>query len=122
MILEVATDSPIPPYEQIRAQLADMAASGTLPAGYRLPSIRQLASDLGLAPGTVARAYRELESAGVVASRAGRGTTITATVNQISEQTRQRHLLDAAKAYAATVRRLGATRDQALAVVAEQLT
>jgi DNA-binding transcriptional regulator YhcF (GntR family) len=121
VILEVSVDSPVPPYEQIRAQLAAMATSGALPVGHRLPSIRQLASDLGLAPGTVARAYRELESAGVVISRAGRGTTIAPTVNQLSEQSRQRHLLDAAHAYAATARRLGASRDQALTAVSEQL-
>ena len=121
MILQVDTDSPIPPYEQIRSQIAAMATNGALPPGHRLPSIRQLASDLDLAPGTVARAYRELESAGLVVSRAGRGTTIATTVTQISEQTRQRNLRDAARAYAAAVRRLGATRDQALAAVTEQL-
>jgi hypothetical protein len=57
----------------------------------------------------------------MVVSRAGRGTTIAPTLNQLSEQSRQRNLLDAAHAYAAAVRRLGSTRDQALAAVSEQL-
>jgi GntR family transcriptional regulator len=121
VILEIDIDSPVPAYEQIRGQIAALATGGALPPGHRLPSIRQLANDLDLAPGTVARAYRELESAGLVVSRAGRGTVIAATVNELSEQTRRRHLLDAANAYAAAVRRLGATTDQALAAVREQL-
>ena len=49
MILSVDLDSPVPPYEQIRAQLTMMAASGVLPPGSRLPTIRQLAADLALA-------------------------------------------------------------------------
>jgi DNA-binding transcriptional regulator YhcF (GntR family) len=120
MILEVATDSPIPAYEQIRDQIAIMAATGVLPAGFRLPSIRQLAGDLGLAPGTVARAYRELEAERIVATRAGRGTLV-AEQTIAAEQVRQRHLLAAANDFAAAVRRLGVTPDQALAMARARL-
>jgi GntR family transcriptional regulator len=73
MILSVDLESALPPYEQIRAQLMAMAASGVLPPGTRLPTIRQLSADLGLAPGTVSRAYRELDAAGVISARAGTG-------------------------------------------------
>ena len=76
MILRVEPDSHIPPYEQIRSQIATMAASGVLSVGARLPAIRQLASDLGLAGGTVARAYRELEQQGVIATRGRHGTFV----------------------------------------------
>jgi len=120
MILEVATDSPIPAYEQIRDQIAIMAATGELPAGFRLPSIRHLASDLGLAPGTVARAYRELEAQRIVATRAGRGT-IVAQQTHAAEQLRQRHLFAAANDFAAAVRRLGVTPEQALAMARARL-
>lgn len=61
--VRVNTASPVPPYEQIRAQLATLIFSGRLPEGERLPTIRQLASDLALAAGTVARAYRERSTA-----------------------------------------------------------
>ncbi len=71
----VATD-PTPPYEQLRRQLVALIQDGVLVGGQRLPPLRQLASDLGLAVGTVARTYRELESAGLVESRRGRGTRI----------------------------------------------
>ena len=66
LIVEVDAQSPVPPYEQLRAQIATLAASGVLRGGDRLPTIRQLAGDLGLAAGTVARAYTELEAAGVL--------------------------------------------------------
>ena len=122
MIIDIDTDSHIPPYEQLRAQVETMIASGVLPVGFRLPSIRQLAGDLGLAPGTAARAYRELESAGVVESRAGRGTAVAAAAAHLSERNRQRRLLDAARAYSVAVAQLGASPAQALAAVAEQLS
>ena len=76
MILRVDPHSPVPPYEQIRSQIATMAATRVLDEGARLPAIRQLASDLGLAGGTVARAYRELEQQGVIATRGRHGTFV----------------------------------------------
>ncbi|EKA62370.1 Histidine utilization repressor [Janibacter hoylei PVAS-1] len=62
---------PTPPFEQVRRQLTLLIETGQLVTGERLPSVRQLAGDLGLATGTVARAYRELESAGLVVTRRG---------------------------------------------------
>jgi GntR family transcriptional regulator len=76
MILRIEPEGHIPPYEQIRSQIATMAASGVLAEGTRLPAIRQLASDLGLAGGTVARAYRELEQAGIITTRGRHGTFV----------------------------------------------
>jgi len=72
----VDTTSPVPPYEQVRAQLADLVAAGVLRPDDRLPPIRQLAADLGLAAGTVARAYRLLEAAGLVRTARGSGTRV----------------------------------------------
>jgi GntR family transcriptional regulator len=69
----VEPDSPVAPFEQIRSQLAGLIDSGALAEGERLPTVRSLAADLGVAVNTVARAYRELEADGLVvtASRAG---------------------------------------------------
>jgi GntR family transcriptional regulator len=53
--LTVDLDSPVPVYEQIRSQITEMVELGTLSAGAPLPTVRQLAADLGIAPGTVAR-------------------------------------------------------------------
>jgi GntR family transcriptional regulator len=78
MDITVDLASPTPPYEQIRAQIAAAIDSGQLDEGTRLPSMRALAADLGVATGTVARAYRELEGADLVASRRRLGTVVTA--------------------------------------------
>ena len=76
--LQIAIDleSGVPPYEQIRAQIMGHVSAENLRAGDRLPPIRTLATDLGLAAGTVARAYRELELSGVVTTRRRAGTVI----------------------------------------------
>ncbi len=81
--LEVTIDlgSGVPPYEQIRAQIVAHVAAGSLRVGDRLPTIRALATDLGIAPGTVARAYRELESADVVVTRRRAGTVVSANTS-----------------------------------------
>ncbi len=76
MLIELDPASDEPPYEQIRIQIHALIATGELEPGARLPSIRQLAGDLGVATGTVARAYRELESDAVVRSRGARGTAV----------------------------------------------
>jgi DNA-binding transcriptional regulator YhcF (GntR family) len=66
-----------PPFEQLRTHLARCVAEGRLPAGTRLPTVRSLAQGLGLAAGTVARAYKELEADGVVETHGRRGTFVT---------------------------------------------
>ena len=65
-----------PPYEQVRAQIAGAVATGALAAGDRLPTVRALAADLGLAVNTVARAYKELEADGLVVTRRRAGTVV----------------------------------------------
>jgi DNA-binding transcriptional regulator YhcF (GntR family) len=75
--LRVDATDPTPPYEQLRRQLVALIAAGSLPEGARLPPVRQLAADLALATGTVARTYRELEAEGLVQSRRGAGTRVT---------------------------------------------
>lgn len=77
-MITVDEKSPNPPFEQIRTQLTDHIRSGTLRGGQRLPSIRQLAADLRVATGTVARAYTELEAAGLIESSRTAGTRVRA--------------------------------------------
>lgn len=106
---------PTPPYEQLRRQLADLIGSGVLSPGDRLPPVRQLAVDLGLAAGTVARTYRELEQAGYVRSRRGGGTRVAPTPPATA--TPQRALEEAATAYLDRARVLGASAEAALDAV-----
>jgi DNA-binding transcriptional regulator YhcF (GntR family) len=110
--LKIDIDDSAPPYEQVRAQISEQARSGALPVGYRLPTVRGLAESLGLAANTVAKAYRALESDGVIETR-GRNGTFVAAAGAAAE----RELASAAQAYAERAQRLGADRDAALAAV-----
>jgi len=76
--ISVNLGSATPPYEQIRAQVSSLIALGTLAPGTRLPTVRSLAADLGIAAGTVARAYRELEQAGLIITGRRNGTMVAA--------------------------------------------
>jgi len=75
-VLRLDPASAVPPFEQLRTQLARLVAEGELLPGTRLPTVRQLAADLGLAANTVARSYRELEADGVVVTGGRRGTFV----------------------------------------------
>lgn len=77
-MISIDLTSPVPPFEQVRSEIADLIRSGQLPDGQRLPTVRQLAADLRVAPGTVARAYATLEGEGLVRSQRSRGTRVTA--------------------------------------------
>lgn len=63
-------------FDQLRNQIIDAIRAGRLPPGARLPTVRELAGQLGLAVNTVARAYRELEAAGIVETRRRFGTFV----------------------------------------------
>jgi DNA-binding transcriptional regulator YhcF (GntR family) len=108
VLISIDPDTAAPPYEQIRVQIADQARTGVLPAGMRLPTVRRLADDLGVAPGTVARAYRELETDRVIETRGRHGTFVSAGGDAVA-----REAFAAAVDYADRIRRLGLGRDDA---------
>lgn len=108
--VQVDTGSKVPPYEQLKAQITLLVDGRELAVGTRLPPVRALADDLGLAPNTIARVYRELEAAGVLNTRGRAGTFIAATDNE-------RAAREAAVAYVAAVRGLGVSQEDALAHV-----
>jgi DNA-binding transcriptional regulator YhcF (GntR family) len=111
-LVRIAADATTPPYEQVRAQIAEAAARGDLPAGTRLPPVRTLAAELGLAAATVARAYRELEQAGVVETRGRAGTVVTGG----GDAARAEGARLAAR-FAAATRALGLRPEEAVAMV-----
>jgi len=109
----IDTASSVPPYEQLRSQIARQVASGELPAGTRLAPVRQVAADLGLAANTVARAYRELEADGVVSTHGRRGTFVRSTVMSSPPTP----VSEAAHRYVTTARQLGLTCAEAISLV-----
>ncbi|MFJ5178330.1 GntR family transcriptional regulator [Streptomyces griseoviridis] len=116
MTLKIDIDDSAAPYEQVRAQISEQARAGTLPVGYRLPTVRGLAESLGLAANTVAKAYRALEADGVIETR-GRNGTFVAAVGPAAE----REAAAAAQVYAERARRLGLDEATALATVRDAL-
>ena len=115
MILEVDTRSAVPPYEQLRQQVTALVRAGVLQPGARLPAIRQLANDLGLAGGTVARAYRELESDGLVTTHGRHGTVVAAAT--ADREPTPAALLRSARRFASEARKAGAGLDDAVAAL-----
>lgn len=74
IVIDLTTATP--PYEQVQTQISSLVAVGSLPPGTRLPTVRSLAADLGVAAGTVARAYKQLEAAGMVTTNRRQGTVV----------------------------------------------
>lgn len=116
MIIRLDPSSAVPPYAQLRDQIATMIRSGVLATDARLPAIRHLANDLGVAVNTVGRAYRELELEGLVATR-GRHGTIVLPPTPSSARADGEQLAGAASSFALEVAHRGIDIDQALEAV-----
>jgi DNA-binding transcriptional regulator YhcF (GntR family) len=112
MIVTVDGTAATPPYEQIRVQVRDAVAGGALAAGAKLPTVRALADELGLAVNTVARAYRELETDGIIETR-GRAGSFVAPQGDAGQQQAQ----VAAREFVERARRLGLDDASALDLV-----
>ena len=118
--VELDPNSSAPPFVQLYEQIATLAASGGLAAGTRLPAVRQLANDLGVATGTVARAYRELERDGIVETRGRHGTRVRANV--VPKRVDADAALEAAaRAFAVRATHLGVDVKSALAAAKDAL-
>jgi DNA-binding transcriptional regulator YhcF (GntR family) len=118
VIVRIDPVSPVPVYEQVRQQILRLAASGRLPIGTRLPTIRQLAADLGIAKGTVERAFASLEDDGVVQSRGRSGTFVVSRGRTAAGAGEVRA---AAEAYALVVVQAGVPVGEAVQQVTEAL-
>ena len=90
IILSNSSDKPI--YEQIASQVKAQILSGTLAAGAKLPSIRALASDLGVSVITTKRAYAELEAQGFIETVQGKGSFAAGGNTELLREERLRHI------------------------------
>ncbi|HEY7052512.1 MAG TPA: GntR family transcriptional regulator [Mycobacterium sp.] len=100
-----------PLFDQLRTQIIDGIRAGRLVAGSRLPTVRDLAGRLGLAVNTVARTYRELETAGMIETH-GRAGTFVCGVDPAAEA-----MVAAARSYVDTARSLGVGATEAVRYV-----
>jgi GntR family transcriptional regulator len=92
MMFHVRADAGEPIYLQLERQIKHAVATGALPHGTQLPSVRQLASELVINPNTVVRAYRELEHAGLLEGVQGRGWFVTYGAARLRDDERKRRL------------------------------
>ena len=109
-MITVDPEAAVAPYEQVREQIRAQVLAGELTPGTKLPTVRRLAGDLGLAVNTVARAYRELEALGVIETRGRAGSVVTGGGVE-------RAAREAAHDYVARLRALGVGRDEGVALV-----
>ncbi len=109
-------DSAVPPFEQVRLQFVAAIDSGVLPPASRLPTVRHLADELGLAVNTVARAYRELELAGLIETRGRNGTFVAAAPSQTRSAA-----IRAAREFIRRMDELGIGPAESLAIVRREI-
>ena len=94
MQIRVSSNDGVPIYLQIQQQIKYLVASGRLQAGDQLPPVRKLAEQLVVNPNTVARAYRQLEAAGIVTARRGSGAFISEADSPLAKREQNRLLND----------------------------
>jgi GntR family transcriptional regulator len=105
--IHVSPNEGVPIYQQIVNQVKYLVASGRLSAGEELPPIRVLAETLVVNPNTVARAYRELEAAGLVEKRRTAGTFVSNTGSPLAHGERMKILSERVDGLLAEARQLG---------------
>jgi GntR family transcriptional regulator len=118
--IHIATGDGVPPYLQIVNQVKYQVASGRLAAGEELPPIRALALRLRVNPNTVARAYRELETAGVVVKRSTTGTYVSDAGSPLARRERLRIVTERIDALIAEARQLGFDTDQIVSLLRQR--
>jgi GntR family transcriptional regulator len=110
--LTVDSQLEIPPYQQVVEQIRAAIERGELPPDSPLPTVRQLAGDLGIAPNTVARAYSELQSEGWLVGDGRRGTRVAGHMPQLNRKARLRSLREATEKFVESLRHRGFTPEE----------
>ena len=110
--MNITVSGSAPPTDQIHDQIRGLVVTGLLAADERLPSVRQLAKDLGVAPGTVAKAYSALEAGGFLVTRIGSGTRVSSTAS-----TTPLPVLEAARHLSQVSTRAGTDLDDTLRIL-----
>lgn len=122
MLLQIDFKSGNPVYLQLADQIRYAAASGGLRAGEPLPSIRTLAEELRVNRNTIAKAYEELESQGVIESIPGKGCFLKASQSPFTKSARQKILIKKIDEAIVTAHHLQMGRDDFLSLATERLS
>ena len=121
MFFEIDPAGDVPIYEQIVRQVKFAIAAGTLRAGQRLPSVRQLATDLAVNPNTVARAIQQLQIEGIADPLRGRGMVVCVGAAAKCRRERKALLSQQIEAVLAEALRAGLSVEDIESLVAKKL-
>jgi GntR family transcriptional regulator len=121
MSLHIDTSSRLPIYQQLVQQIREGIARGELKPEDALPSVRQLSRDLVVNPNTVARAYGELDRAGVLVSKPGRGVFVARPQNDLTRQARTRRLTEQLDQWLTEAVHLGYAAEEVIALVTRRV-
>jgi len=116
MLISINPKSALPIYHQIAEQIRRSVAAGKLQPGEQLPSVRELATQILVNPNTVARVYRDLEQEGLLETRRGQGTYISAAAAALAEAERKKLIAEQLKKTAQDVRHFGLSPESALEI------
>ena len=120
MQLHISSHDGVPIYLQIVNQVKYLVASGRLEPGEELPPIRTLAEQLLINPNTVARAYRELELAGVVTKRRTAGTYVSAASSPLARRQRLKIITERVNALLAEARQMNIDIEELIELIQER--
>ncbi|MCI0358818.1 MAG: GntR family transcriptional regulator [Planctomycetaceae bacterium] len=120
MQIHISSHDGVPIYLQIVNQVKYLVASGRLAAGEELPPIRTLAERLLVNPNTVARAYRELELAGIVTKRRTAGTYVSDTTSPLARRERMKIVTERVDALLAEARQMNIDTDTLIELIHER--
>src|SRR5476649_2382721 len=115
--IHISTNDGVPIYLQVVNQIKFLVASGRLVAGAELSPIRVLAAELLINPNTVARAYRELEAAGIVEKRRTAGTYVSEQGSPLARRERLKILAERIDTLLAEASHMGVTLDDVMKLV-----
>jgi GntR family transcriptional regulator len=119
--LQIDPHSGLPVYRQIMDQVRYYVASGVLQPGDQLPSIRELANKLAVNPTTIVKAYSELEHAGVIEMRHGKGVFVAQHSMRMSDREREKALRRLARQLAVEAAQMSAPTPLVVRIVEEEL-
>jgi len=122
MQIHISTKDGIPIYKQIINQIKYMVASGRLRAGEKLPPVRKLAEILLINPNTVARAYRDLETLGLVQTRQGSGVCVSEGPSPLAQEQKMKILTERADSLLTEANQMDINLEEIIALLHERHT
>lgn len=116
MKIIISNQSELPIYAQIKEQIKEQILNGQIPEGSQLPSIRQLAKEVGVSVITTTRAYSDLEAEGFIASMQGRGSVVLSKDNSLLKEQCLLRIEEGLSTAIGTAKTIGMSEEELMAV------